>query len=88
MKSKRHSRFVANEDLPISQSKSPRARSQDKKEKSPEKKESVSQYKLLPCTVHPNQLLTHYSTLMREFVCTKCLEEVINETSISKEDSL
>jgi len=25
---------------------------------------------------------------MREFVCTKCLEEVINETSISKEDSL
>jgi hypothetical protein len=40
----------------------------------------------MKCEVHDGKELTHYSTSMREFVCTDCLKEVVNELSPSKMD--
>ena len=34
------------------------------------KKTGADKYKLMNCIVHPEQQLNHYSTSMREFVCT------------------
>ena len=40
----------------------------------------------MKCTVHDGKKLTHYSTSMREFVCTDCLKEVVDELSPRKQD--
>jgi len=40
----------------------------------------------MKCAVHDGKELSHYSTSMREFVCTDCLKEVTDEFSPSRID--